>query len=204
MAKGEQTRKDIIDQAFTLAGEIGLKGLSLGVLAANAGLSKSGLFAHFKSKEALQFGVIDEALDRFTAMILRPALRQPRGEPRVRALFERYLAWKAHHKSSGCLFMTLSREFDDRPGPIRDRLVTIQRDWDETIRRVAASAVDNGDFRGDVDVDLFAYEFLGIGMAHHHVLKFLEHPRAERLAHAAFDALLDRSRAAALSSHLRS
>src|SRR5688572_13324056 len=102
MAKGERTRKEILDHAFALAAEVGLEGLSLGILAASAGMSKSGLFAHFKSKEALQIGVIDEAVDRFNAIVLRPAVAQPRGEPRMRALFERYLLWKFDHNPSGC------------------------------------------------------------------------------------------------------
>jgi AcrR family transcriptional regulator len=194
MAKGERTRKDIIDHALTLAREAGLEGVSLGVLANQAGLSKSGLFAHFKSKEALQLGVLDEAIERFSAIVLRPALQQPRGEPRVRSLFQHFLKWKSGETPSGCIFMALSYEYDDRPGPIRDRLVKLLRDWHETIGRVASSAVDHGDFRADLDTDLFAFEFQGIAMSHHHALRLLELSAADRLNCAAFESLLDRSR----------
>jgi AcrR family transcriptional regulator len=194
MAKGERTRRDIIDHAFTLAREAGLEGVSLGVLATQAGMSKSGLFAHFKSKEALQLGVLDEAIERFAATVLRPALQQPRGEPRVRALFERFLAWKSGARASGCIFMALSFEYDDRPGPIRDRLVQLLQDWHGTIRRVAETAVEQGHFRADLDADLFAFEFQGIAMAHHHALRLLELSTADRLNCAAFEALIQRSR----------
>ena len=194
MAKGERTRKEILDHAFALAAEVGLEGLSLGILAASAGMSKSGLFAHFKSKEALQIGVIDEAVDRFNAIVLRPAVAQPRGEPRMRALFERYLLWKFDHNPSGCIFVALSHEYDDRPGPVRDRLVEALRDWHNTIRRVARAAIEQGDFRVNLDLDLFSFEFQGIGMAHHHVLRLLEVPHALQLTHAAFEGLLERSR----------
>lgn len=194
MAKGERTRKEILDHAFALAAEVGLEALSLGMLAASSGLSKSGLFAHFKSKEALQIGVIDEAVDRFSAIVLRPAVAQPRGEPRMRALFERYLLWKFDHNPAGCIFVALSHEYDDRPGPVRDRLVEVLRDWHDTIRRVARAAIEQGDFREDLDLDLFSFEFQGIGMAHHHMLRLLEDPHTLQLTHAAFEGLLERSR----------
>jgi AcrR family transcriptional regulator len=200
MAKGERTRRDIIDHAFALAKEAGLEGVSLGVLASQAGLSKSGLFAHFKSKEALQLGVLEEAAERFTATVMRPALLHPRGEPRVRALFEHFLRWKGEENPSGCIFMALSYEYDDRPGPIRDRLVAVLRDWHDAIRRVAQAAVEQGEFRAELDTDLFAFEFQGIAMSHHHAGRLLEHPQAERLNAAAFEALLDRSRAVSSSA----
>jgi AcrR family transcriptional regulator len=200
MAKGERTRKEIIDQAFTLARETGLEGVSLGMLASQTGLSKSGLFAHFKSKEVLQLGVIEAAQERFIAIALRPALQQPRGEPRVRALFEHFLRWKSEQAPSGCIFMALSYEYDDRPGPIRDRVAALLRDWHATIARVAETAVEAGDFRKDLDTDLFAFEFQGIAMSHHHASRLLELPHAEHLNRAAFEALIERSRAPSLPS----
>jgi AcrR family transcriptional regulator len=193
MAKGERTRKEIIDHAFDLAKEAGLEGVSLGVLAHQAGLSKSGLFAHFKSKEALQLGVLEEAVERFTATVVRPALAEPRGERRVRALFERYLAWKSGTSGDRCIFLSLAHEYDDRPGPIRDRLVVVLADWHQTIARVAQSAIDVGAFRTDLDTGLFAFECQGIIMAHLHAVSLLELPDANRMHIAAFEALLDRS-----------
>ena len=196
MNKGERTRKDIIEKAFLMAGEIGLEAVSLGALAGETGLSKSGLFAHFKSKEALQLEVINEVTRRFTESVMRPALTQPRGEPRVRVFFERYLDWIAHSRpNGGCMYMSLFHEYDDRPGLIRDRLVASHVDFCNTLSRIVNTAMSEGHFRPDMDVDLFVFEFNGIEMAYHHQLKFLQLPRALELARAAFEHLLARSRA---------
>lgn len=194
MSKGEQTRKHIIDHAFTMAAEIGLEGVSLGVLATKTGLSKSGLFAHFQSKESLQLAVVEEACERFTAIVMIPALREPRGEPRIRALFERFMVWTASHKPGGCIFQSLSQEYDDRPGPVRDRVIAAQQEWLDSIKRVAAGGVEQGDFRADLDPDLFAFEFQALLMAHQYVGKLLEDPNAAALGKASFEALLARSR----------
>ena len=195
MAKGEQTRQEIVDRALALAGEVGLEGLSLGTLAAGMGLSKSGLFAHFRSKEALQLDVLQRAIDRFVQDVVLPALKQPRGEPRLRTLFDRHLAWIRGCEGQGsCFFMALTQEFDDRPGPIRDLLVQSQRDWYGTIARAAQIAVEEGHFRPDLDVDQFAYEMVGMAMAFQQSHKLLVNPRAEERARHAFEALIARSR----------
>lgn len=195
MSKGARTRKDIIDQAFLIAADNGLEGVTLGSLAAMTGLSKSGLFAHFKSKEALQLDVLEEIVQRFTAFVVAPALQVPRGEQRMRALVDRKIDWIIHnHPKGGCVFMALAYEYDDRPGAVRDRLTEAHRAWADTIHRIAAAAVEQGDFRADLDTALFVYEFLGIEMAFQHSLKLLAHPHAERQARAAFDGLIVRSR----------
>lgn len=198
MTKGEQTRREIVDRALTLAGEVGFAGLSLAPLAAEVKLSKSGLFAHFKSKEALQLEVLQRAIDRFVAAVVRPALAEPRGEPRVAALFDRYLGWiSGRDRRGSCLFMALTQEYDDQPGPVRDLLVQSQRDWQQTIGRAASIAVEERHFRADLDVEQFAFEVVGIGMAFQQTCKLLEHPGAEGRARAAFAFLLARTRRAA-------
>ena len=195
MSKGARTRKDIIDKAFLLAGDIGLEALSLGTLAAETGLSKSGLFAHFKSKEALQLDVIAEVIARFSASVIRPAIAAPRGEPRVSVFFQRYLEWIAHCRpGGGCIYMALCQEYADRPGPVRDRLIASQMEFNQTLARIVQTAKDEGHFRADLDVELFTFEFMGIEMAYQHQLKFLQLPGALPYARAAFDDLLARSR----------
>ncbi len=195
MSKGEQTKQEILERALALASEVGLEGLSLGVLAAGMNLSKSGLFAHFRSKEALQVEVLQRAIDHFIADVVVPALRQPRGEPRLRLLFDDYLVWVHGNGGRGsCFFMALTHEYDDRPGPVRDLLVQSQRDWYDTISRAARAAVEEGHFDAGLDLDQFAYEFVGIGMVFQQTAKLLEDPRAEPRARAAFESLLDRSR----------
>ena len=195
MSKGQRTRKDIIDKAFLLAGDIGLEALSLGVLATETGLSKSGLFAHFKSKEALQLDVIEEVIDRFSKSVIRPALSEPRGEPRVRVFFDRYLDWVAYCRpNGGCIYISLCQEYADRPGPVRDKLVASQVEFSATLARIVQTAKDEGHFRADLDAQQFTFEFIGIEMAFQHQLKFLRSPNALPYARAAFDDLLARSR----------
>ncbi len=194
MTKGEQTRREIVDRALVMAGEVGLERLSLGNLAADVQLSKSGLFAHFKSKEALQLAVLQQAIDSFVREVVQPALGLPRGEPRVLMLFDRFLTWIIGGGRRGsCIFMALNHEYDDRPGAVRDLLVESQREWQRTLARAAQIAVEEGHFRAGLDAEQFAYEVEGIGMAYQQAHKLLADPKAETKAHAAFAALLARS-----------
>jgi AcrR family transcriptional regulator len=168
VTKGEDTRGAILDRALALASTGGLEGLTIGNLAQAVGLSKSGLFAHFGSKEDLQLAVLRTAVDRFVAEVIAPALREPRGEPRVRALFERWLGWEtATYLPGGCPFIAVSNELDDRPGPVRDYLVQSQRDWLDALANAARIAVAEGHFRADLDVDQFAYEVYSAILAFH-------------------------------------
>ena len=124
MRKGELTRQSIVEHAAGLASRIGLGGITIGALAGDLDLSKSGLFAHFRSKEALQLQVLEHAAARFTELVIRPALAAPRGEPRLRALFDRWRRWpEASGLPGGCLFVQAAVELDDQPGPARDQLV---------------------------------------------------------------------------------
>lgn len=208
MSKGLRTRRDIVDRALAMALDVGLESVTLGTLATELELSKSGLFAHFRSKETLQLAVVAEAVERFTSTVVVPALAEPRGEPRVVALFERFLLWvkgvpadeagvdggPTQFGGNRCIFMALSEEYDDRPGEIRDALVRAQRAWRATIERSARVAMDEGHFRADLDPAQFAFEFMGVAMSFKHARKLLEDEGAESRARAAFAALLARSR----------
>lgn len=195
MSKGEATRQQILDRALALASETGLEALSIGTLAKEVGMSKSGLFAHFDSKENLQIQVLQTAAARFIEHVVSPALRQPRGEPRVRALFENKLAWpQSSFIPGGCLFMAAAAELDDRPGPVRDYLVGSQRDWFETLAHAARIAVREGHFRPDLDPEQLAYDFEAILLAYHHFTRLLRDPRAEERARNAFETLIRNSR----------
>lgn len=195
MRKGEKTRAVILDRAVRLATEIGLEGLSIGRLATDLGLSKSGLFAHFRSKEALQIQVLDAAAERFIDEVVRPAVREPRGEPRVAALFERWLAWtKSNSGRGGCLFVAAAAELDDRPGAVRDRLVALQKGWLETVAIIVSKGIAARDFRDDLDPDEFAHDLYAIMLGFHHAARLLRDPRAEARAHAAFERLLSSAR----------
>ncbi|MCI0573360.1 MAG: TetR/AcrR family transcriptional regulator [Myxococcaceae bacterium] len=195
MKKGEATQKSILEEALRQASTVGLEGLTLGVLAERLELSKSGLFAHFKSKEALQLAVLQAAVEHFIAEVVAPALSQPRGEPRVRALCEGWLRWeKSRRMPGGCIFVNAAVEFDDRPGPVRDALVQSQEDWLDTIARAAQIAVAEGHFRPDLDTEQFANDLQGIFLNHHHASRLRRDARAELITRRSVESLLTRSR----------
>jgi AcrR family transcriptional regulator len=195
--KGEQTREAILVHALRLATKVGFEGLTIGRLAEELGLSKSGLFAHFKSKERLQVEVLQFASRRFVDEVIKPAFIAPRGERRVRALFERWVAWEASPSlPGGCPFVTAAVELDDRPGPARDFLLRSQRDWLETIANTARTAVQEGEFAADLDCEQFAHESNGIMLAYQQSSRLLRDPKARARADASLDALVARSRRA--------
>ena len=192
MSKGEDTREQILEQAMETASRLGLEGISIGHLARKTGMSKSGLFAHFGSKEKLQMQVIQSATDRFIEEVTLPAIRSAaRGEPRVRSMFEHWLKWAAiDGLSGGCIFVTAAVEFDDRPGPVRDLLAKGQQDWVDTIARAARIAVEERHFRADLDCDLFAYAAYSLMLGAHHYHRLLDSPRALDFARSSFEALI--------------
>lgn len=196
MGKGDETRQTILDQALADASRVGLEGLSIGALARDVGLSKSGLFAHFESKENLQRQVLERARDRFLEAVWAPALRAPRGEPRLRELFDRWLAWEtASFLPGGCPFVAAASELDDCPGPLRDDLVASQREWMAGLARAASLAVEEGHFRADLDPEQFAYQLYSTILAYHYLARLLRDPRAEDRARRSFESLLAASRA---------
>ena len=193
MSKGSQTRQAILDRALDLSSELGLEGLSIGRLAKQVGMSKSGLYAHFESKESLQQQVLDTAAERFVDAVLAPALKQPRGEPRLRTLFNRWLRWESEELSGGCPFIAAAVEYDDRAGPVRDCLVGHLRDLLDSIARTARSGIRAGHLRADLDLDQFAFEYWGILLAHHQFGRLLDSAESEARARRAFDDLIERS-----------
>lgn len=180
-----------------LSSTVGLEGLTLGGLAEDLQLSKSGLFAHFDSKEAIQLAVLQAARERFVGEVIAPALAKPRGEPRVRAFFKAHLHWLEHSPfPGGCIFFSASMEYDDRPGPMRDLLVGSQRDWLEALAKGAQIAVQEEHFRPNLDVEQFAHEMQSIALGFNYALKLLKDKRARQRAETAFEALLARARPA--------
>jgi len=193
MSKGEQTKRLIIDQALELASTVGLEQLTIGALAGATGMSKSGLFAHFRSKEQLQLQVLVEARQRFIEMVVAPALKKPRGEARLRAMFENIMKQWEEDLPGGCIFHAVSAELDDQPGPARDYLIETQRDYADTLRHAAEIAIEEGEFRKDLDVDQFVFELSSITAAYHHFGRLLGDPNAQRRARNMFEGLLARA-----------
>ncbi|HEX7623383.1 MAG TPA: TetR/AcrR family transcriptional regulator [Anaeromyxobacteraceae bacterium] len=196
MGKGAQTREAILERSLSLASHLGLEGLTIGRLAEELDLSKSGLFAHFRSKEALQLQTLQRAAEQFVEAVVRPALAVPRGERRVRALFERWLRWpEVVPQPGGCIFVAAAAELDDRPGPARDLLVRLQREWLDVIATTVRAAATGGEFRRDVDPGQFAHELFGIMLGYHHAARLLRDPKAAERADRAFTRLVASARA---------
>ena len=189
IAKGPATRGRIVEAALKVASVDGLEGISLGRVAADVGMSKSGLFAHFASKEQLQLDVIEAAMAKFAEVVVQPALAQSRGEPRLRALFEHWLTWE-RHLPGGCVFMHAIVELDDHPGPTRDALVASQRQWLATIARAVDLAIAEGHFRRDVEAEQFAFQTYGLVLGFYHARRLLEDPKAESRVRRAFDEMV--------------
>ena len=195
MSKGAETRRAILDHALEVATKEGLEGLTIGRLAQDLRLSKSGLFAHFRGKEELLLQVLETARTRFIEQVVKPGLAAPRGEPRIRALFESWLAWeRSSALPGGCPFVAAAVELDDRPGPARDYVVQSQKDWLEVLANSARTGVQEGQFRPDFDPEQFAYEVHGAMLSYHHMARLLRDPKAEMRVRQAFESLLVRAR----------
>jgi len=193
--KGEETRQAILRQAVRLGSTIGLSGLTIGRLAEDLHLSKSGVFSHFHSKEALQTDTVRFAAASFLEAVIRPALQAPRGEARVRALFEHWLDWpKRDPLRGGCFFVAAATELDDRPGTLRDLLVELQSGWLDVLARTVRFAVEKGDFHPGVDPEQFAHDMYGVMLAFHHASRLLADEKAEARARKSFEGLLAAAR----------
>jgi AcrR family transcriptional regulator len=192
MAKGPDTRARILDTAFRLAARDGLDGLSLSSLAVEVGLSKSGLFAHFSSKEELQLDMLRVASERFIDRVMAPSFQQPRGLPRLRALFENWMRWATDPGlPGGCIFVAAAAELDDDDGPVRAYVVAQQRELLQAVARAARLSIEAGHFRRDLDVDQFAFELIGMYLAFHHAHRLLRDPRSEQRARRSFKRLVE-------------
>ena len=195
MRKGHQTKQSILDEALKQAGRTGLSGLSIGGLAKDVGMSKSGLFGHFGSKEGLQIAILEQGSSCFINEIVHPAIRMPRGIPRLRGLFQNWLDWsESKEREGGCVFVSSTSEFDDRPGPVREVLANLIADWIETLRKAAELCVAEGHFRQDVDPEQFAYAMHAYMLEYNVRARLFRDSRARSQATLAFENLVQASR----------
>ncbi|WP_420714775.1 TetR/AcrR family transcriptional regulator [Roseateles sp. SL47] len=178
LQKGQQTRATILDAALGLASHMGLEGLSIGALADVTKMSKSGVFAHFGSREELQIAVVREYHAKFEEEVFFTAIREPRGLPRLRALFERWVHRVSIEVDSGCIYISGAVEFDDRPGPVRDALVSMVKAWHDALRKAILLAQDAGHLVPDADADQILFEMHGLILSLHHDARFLRSPGA--------------------------
>lgn len=191
MSKGDETKEKILETALSLASVYGLQDLSIGKLAAESQLSKSGLFAHFQSKENLQTQIIHRVTDLFVQHVLTPAIRYPRGIPRIRAIFNNWKRWvDGETLPGGCLALASSVEFDDRPGVVRQEVVEMVQNLLEILARSARIAVQEGHFAPDADPEQFAFELNGLVSTYHMSSRLLKDSQADRRSNEAFEKLL--------------
>jgi len=194
--KGEETRAQILAAAVEMASQGGFESLTIGSLAERTGMSKSGLFAHFGSKIELQLATLDEAARQFTETVFMPALKAPRGVRRLKALHEAWLTWpQRNNLPGGCPMDAASREYDHRPGPMRDAVLARHRQVERECTKAVQMCIDTGELAKDTDASQVAFEFLSIilGSFRSELVDGVE--LATRRARAAFDRMIEANRA---------
>lgn len=192
--KGQQTRAAILEAALGLASHVGLEGLSIGALAEVTGMSKSGVFAHFGSREELQISVVREYHDRFEKEVFYTALQQPRGLKRLEVLFENWVRRVSMELDSGCIYISGAVEFDDRPGPVRDALASMVLTWHKAFVRAIELAKETGELKPSTNAEALKFECLGLILALHHDARFLRLDGALERVHQGFARLIEHHR----------
>jgi len=190
MRKGELTRAAILDVALELASREGLEGLTIGLLADKMNMSKSGVFAHFGSREDLQMEVLKLYHHRFEQEVFFPSVKEARGIPRLQAMYARWIKRVSVEIASGCIYISGAVEYDDRPGPIREELVSMVRAWQGALLRCVEQCVEAGQLQTDTDAQQMVYEMYGLILALHHDARFLRQPGSVDRARVGFERLL--------------
>jgi AcrR family transcriptional regulator len=190
--KGEKTKATIIDAALGLATQIGLEGLSIGALAEVAQMSKSGVFAHFGSREELQISVVREYHARFEQEVFYPAMDSARGLPRLQALFANWMKRTSVEIDSGCIYISGAVEFDDRPGPVRDALASSVATWMAAMRRAVVQSQELDQLQANANPDQILFEIHGLILALHYEARFLKTPGSIDRAVQGFTSILER------------
>jgi AcrR family transcriptional regulator len=185
----------ILDEGLALISREGLQGITLGILAERAEMSKSGLFAHFRSKEEVQLQLLEHTRAFGARHILAHVMEAEEGLPRLRTLVRNWFGWAGRSGlPGGCPLAAALFELDDLEGPVREKVVEMDRGWREFLGSVVAQAVTHGHFRSGLDTDQFVWELCGIYLGHHASERFLRDPEATRRAETAFEALIARAR----------
>ena len=190
--KGQQTKQAIVEAALGMATLIGLEGLSIGSVAELMQMSKSGVFSHFGSRDELQISVVREYFRQFEEEVFQPALDQPRGLPRLRALFANWMKRVSVELQSGCIFISGAVEFADRPGPVREALVFSVQTWLEAFHRAIVQAREEGHLLPDTDARQMVFEIHSLILGLSYEARFLRVPGAIERALNAFDHVVRR------------
>jgi AcrR family transcriptional regulator len=188
------TRARILEAGVRLLSTAGLSGITLGVLADETGMSKSGLFAHFGSKEEVQIALLERTAEVANAYVIAPSMQSPEGLPRLKVLVENWLGWSAKAGlGGGCAVAAGIFELDDREGPVRERLLAMEKQWRQFLEMHVRQAMALGHLRPDADAEQFVWELCGIYLSHHAAVRFVRDPNSDARAQVAFDALIQRS-----------
>ena len=190
MTKGQDPKNSILSIALGMASESSLESVTIGSLAKATNMSKSGLFAHFQSKENLQIAILEFAADDFIANVVLPALQQKAGIPRIKALVENWVHWGEKLKG-GCIFVSASTEFSERPGKVRDFLLGQQQSWIESLKKIGNSAIKVNDFREDIDCEQFAFDLYSMLMGYHYYSILLRTDESKQRLEEALDRLIN-------------
>ena len=198
--KGDLTRAAIVEAALLAASRGGLEGLTIGTLADSMQMSKSGVFAHFGSREELQLAVLKAYVQRFVDEVLRPAVKKPRGLPRLEAILQRWVAFLAREMARGCIMIAGAVEYDDVPGPQRDEMVVIITGWKRELIKAIRQAVSEGHLKPRVDAHQLVFEIYGLMLAMHQDARLLRSADSAKRARAGLRRLLDNVRVLPLNS----
>ena len=189
--KRQHTRAVLLDAGLGLASRFGLEGITIGALADIVSMSKSGVFAHFGSREDLQIAIIDEYYQRFEKEVFHPALQQPRGLPRLRAMFENWIRRVTEEEvHSGCIFISGAVEYDDREGPVSDALRKAIQTWMAALERAVEQARAEGHLEPGTDAHQMIFEIHGLILSVHYEARFLHKPQAIERIHTSFERVL--------------
>lgn len=190
MKKGEDTRNSILSAGLEMASQYGLEDVTIGDLAKEMNMSKSGIFGHFQSKENLQILILNYAVEQFTESVVLPTMKVEAGIPRIKTMVDRWINW-GNGLGGGCIFVSTSNEFSERSGPVRDALVASQIAWLESLGRLAESAIKAGDFRADIDPQQFAFELYSLLLGFHHYHRLLRDEKIQEKQARALEKLID-------------
>lgn len=194
MSKGFATKENILKAAFEFTSKFGLESLSIGELAKTVGMSKSGLFGHFKSKEKLQIMVMDYASENFTLQVIKPALKATRGTARIEKIMMNWKKWSSSYLPGGCPFLSAIVEFDDRPGPVHDHIKEIQGKMINTFEKSIAIAIEEGQLQASTDKEQLAYELYSNMIGFHIYNRLLRDKRSAKKFEHFYKDIIDKNK----------
>jgi AcrR family transcriptional regulator len=190
MTKGEDTKRFILETGLDMASRLGLENVTIGELAKATDMSKSGLFAHFKSKENLQIEILHFAGELFSEGVIVPTLREKAGIERIRKLVDNWISWTGR-LTGGCIFVTASTDFSSRPGKVRDALLEQQAQWLSSLKRFCKSSIRAGDLRDGIDCDQFAFDLYSLLLGFHLYQELLQDKETRNYQETALSRLLE-------------